>query len=85
MHRVERRQTRGAHPVGRRRRPGQLEPAPNGSIYKYQRVYNPYTAPLFAQIVGFDSIIYGNYRGVEAQYNSYLSPTPGRPRRCGTC
>ena len=39
--------------------------------YKYQRVYNPYTALLFSQIVGFDSIIYGK-TGVEAEYDSYL-------------
>jgi len=48
--------------------------APKGSIYKYQRVYDNYTSTLFAQIVGFDSIKYGNFRGVEAQYNSYLTP-----------
>jgi penicillin-binding protein A len=48
--------------------------APKGSIYKYERVYDPYTATLFAQIVGFDSIKYGNFRGVEAQYNSFLLP-----------
>ena len=39
--------------------------------YKYQRVYNPYTALLFGQITGFDSIIYGK-TGVEAEYDSYL-------------
>ena len=39
--------------------------------YKYQRVYNPYTATLYSQIVGFDSIIYGQ-SGVEAEYNAYL-------------
>ncbi len=48
--------------------------APKGSVYKYQRVYDPNTATLFAQIIGFDSIKYGNFRGVEAQYNSYLTP-----------
>jgi penicillin-binding protein A len=48
--------------------------APKNSIYKYQRVYDPYTAALFAHIIGFDSIKYGNFRGVEAQYNSYLTP-----------
>lgn len=48
--------------------------APPGSVFKYQRVYNPFTASLFAQIVGFDSVIYGNYHGIEAQYNSYLTP-----------
>ena len=45
-------------------------PSSNG-YYKYQRVYNPYTAVLFSQIVGFDSIIYGK-TGIEAEYNSYL-------------
>jgi peptidoglycan glycosyltransferase len=48
--------------------------APKGSVYKYQRVYDNYTATLFSQILGFDSIKYGNFRGVEAQYNSYLTP-----------
>jgi len=48
--------------------------APKGSVFKYQRTYDPYTATLFAQIVGFDSIKYGNFRGVEAEYNSYLTP-----------
>ena len=48
--------------------------APANSIYKYQREYDPYTATLFSQIVGFDSIRYGNFRGVEAEYNSYLTP-----------
>ena len=48
--------------------------APKGSVYKYQRVYDPYTSTLFAQIVGFDSINYGNFRGIEAQYNNYLTP-----------
>ncbi len=48
--------------------------APPNSIYKYQRQYDPYTATLFSQIVGFASIKYGNFRGVEAEYNSYLTP-----------
>jgi penicillin-binding protein A len=51
--------------------------APAGSIYKYQRVYSPgnlNSASLFAQILGFDSSVYGNYRGIEAEYNSYLTP-----------
>ena len=48
--------------------------APAGSIDKYQRVYNPYTATLFSQIVGYDSLLYGNFNGVESQYNSYLVP-----------
>jgi peptidoglycan glycosyltransferase len=45
-------------------------PAKKG-FYKYQRVYNPYTALLFGQITGYDSIIYGK-SGVEAEYDSYL-------------
>jgi len=46
--------------------------APPGSAYKYQRVYPANTATLFAQVVGFDSTIYGNFHGVEAEYNNYL-------------
>ncbi|MGH9097585.1 MAG: penicillin-binding transpeptidase domain-containing protein, partial [Acidimicrobiales bacterium] len=41
--------------------------------YKYQRVYNPNTAVLFSQIVGYDSIKYGNFNGVESEYNSFLA------------
>ena len=44
---------------------------PSSGYYRYQRAYNPYTAVLFSQIVGFDSIIYGK-TGIEAEYNSYL-------------
>jgi len=39
--------------------------------YKYRRLYNQYTALLYGQITGFDSIIYGK-TGVEAEYDSYL-------------
>ncbi|HVB94637.1 MAG TPA: penicillin-binding transpeptidase domain-containing protein [Acidimicrobiales bacterium] len=46
-------------------------PAKSG-YYKYQRVYNPNTAVLFSQIVGYDSIKYGNFNGVESEYNSFL-------------
>jgi penicillin-binding protein A len=52
----------------------QSVPAPAGSVYKYQRVYPQNTATLFAQVIGFDSSIYGNFRGIEAEYNSYLTP-----------
>jgi len=45
-------------------------PAKSG-FYKYERTYNPYTATLFSQIVGYDSVIYGK-TGVEASYDSYL-------------
>lgn len=38
---------------------------------QYIRQYNPYTAVLFSQIVGFDSTRYGT-SGVEAEYNKYL-------------
>jgi peptidoglycan glycosyltransferase len=44
--------------------------SPHG-IYKYQRVYPSATAQLFAQIVGYDSYLYG-LDGVEASYNQYL-------------
>lgn len=46
--------------------------APPKSLYKYQRVYPAATASLFAQEVGFDSTIYGNFRGIESEYNTYL-------------
>jgi peptidoglycan glycosyltransferase len=52
---------------------------PSNGYYKYQRVYNPYTAELFSQIVGYDSIIYGQ-TGVEAEYDSYLQ-THTRPAK----
>ncbi len=44
---------------------------PSTGYYKYQRVYNQYTAVLYAQIVGFDSLIYGK-TGIEAEYDNYL-------------
>ncbi len=44
---------------------------PSNGYYKYQRVYNPYTAVLFSQIVGYDSLIYGK-TGIEDEYDSYL-------------
>ncbi|MHB1502608.1 MAG: peptidoglycan D,D-transpeptidase FtsI family protein [Acidimicrobiales bacterium] len=44
------------------------KPVSNG-IYKYQRVYP--TGPLFSQVVGYFSYIYGE-SGVEAAYNKYL-------------
>ena len=52
---------------------------PSTGYYHYQRVYNPYTAQLFGQTVGFDSIIYGR-TGVEEQYNSFLQ-SHTRPAR----
>jgi peptidoglycan glycosyltransferase len=48
--------------------------APPGSIYKYQRVYNPQTANLFSQVTGFAPSIFGNNYGIESEYNSYLTP-----------
>ncbi len=44
---------------------------PNNGYYHYRRVYNPYTARLFSQIVGYDTI-FGTRTGVEAEYNAYL-------------
>jgi len=46
---------------------------PNTGYYKYRRVYNPYTATLFSQIVGYDTI-FGTRTGVEAEYNQFLQP-----------
>ncbi len=48
------------------------EPSTN-AYYKYQRVYPANTASLFAQITGFDSILYGHLTGVEGEYNSFLT------------
>jgi penicillin-binding protein A len=48
--------------------------APKGSIYKYQRVYNPQTANLFSQVTGFAPSIFGNNYGIESEYNNYLTP-----------
>jgi penicillin-binding protein A len=39
--------------------------------YKYKREYNPLTATIFSQIVGYDTV-FGTRTGVEAYYNSYL-------------
>src|SRR4029078_3709 len=39
---------------------------------KYQRVYTPSTAQLFAQVMGFQSIQFGSV-GVEAEYSSELA------------
>jgi peptidoglycan glycosyltransferase len=50
------------------------------AVDKYKRVYNPNSATLFSQIVGFDSPIYGHTTGVEGQYNSYLE-SHTRPAR----
>jgi penicillin-binding protein A len=44
---------------------------PSNGYFKYKRVYNPLTATLFSQIVGYDTI-FGTRTGVEAQYNAYL-------------
>jgi peptidoglycan glycosyltransferase len=45
-------------------------PTPN-DIYRYRREYP--TGSLFAQVVGFDSYVYG-MNGVEGYYNKYLTP-----------
>lgn len=42
-----------------------------GTVDKFKRVYDPYTATLFSQIVGYDSPIYG-MTGIELEYNAYL-------------
>jgi penicillin-binding protein A len=45
---------------------------PSDDELKYQRVYPPATAPLFAQVVGYQSIQFGSV-GVEAEYSSELA------------
>src|SRR5580765_3334136 len=45
---------------------------PTNDEFKYQRVYTPQTAKLFAQVVGFQSIQFGSV-GVEAKYSSALA------------
>ena len=40
-------------------------------FYKYKRSYNPFTATLFSQIVGYDTI-FGTRTGVESEYNQFL-------------
>ena len=44
---------------------------PTSGVYRFRRTYNPNTAVLFSQIVGFDSLIYGK-TGIEAEYNNEL-------------
>ncbi len=61
----------GQHPLLRRGGAGQLQSPRRKGVDKYQRVYNPYTATLFSQIVGYDSPNYGSV-GVEAYYNNFL-------------
>lgn len=46
-------------------------PATKGSTNNYQRVYNPFTATLFSQMVGY-STIFGTRTGIEAEYNPFL-------------
>jgi penicillin-binding protein A len=45
---------------------------PSDDELKYQRIYTPATAKLFAQVVGFQSIQFGSV-GVEAEYSSELA------------
>jgi penicillin-binding protein A len=45
---------------------------PSDDELKYQRVYNPDTAQLFAHVVGYQSIQFGSV-GVEAEYSSELA------------
>jgi peptidoglycan glycosyltransferase len=48
----------------------QSVPATSG-VYKYRRIYNPFTAQLFSQIVGYNTI-FGTRTGTEAEYDNYL-------------
>jgi peptidoglycan glycosyltransferase len=50
----------------------------HGGVYKYERIYNPDTAKLFSQIVGYDSLNYGR-TGVEEEYNNYLKSHSSSP------
>ncbi len=50
------------------------ETVPSNDIYHYQRTYP--NGPLYADISGYQSIIYGN-DGIESYYNSYLTPHNG--------
>jgi peptidoglycan glycosyltransferase len=52
---------------------------PSTGYYKYKRVYDPSTAALFSQIVGYDTI-FGTRTGVEAYYNDFLQ-SHTRPAR----
>ncbi len=45
---------------------------PSNDDFRYQRVYDPATAKLFAQVVGYQSIQLGSV-GVEAEYSSELA------------
>ncbi len=44
---------------------------PSSGYYRYKRVYNPLTATLFSQIVGYNTI-FGTRTGIESEYNQYL-------------
>lgn len=46
------------------------ESVPSKDVYHYQRVYP--NGPLYGDVSGFDSIIYG-LSGIESSYNSYLA------------
>ena len=50
------------------------ELAPKGSIYKYQRVYDPTPPPCSPRSSGSTPSSTATSAGVEAQYNSYLTP-----------
>ena len=52
---------------------------PSNGYYRYKRIYNPLTAKLFSQIVGYDTI-FGTRTGVEAVYNRDLQ-SHTRPAR----
>lgn len=57
-------------------------PDDDGDDFDFQRVYPPETAALFAHVVGYQSVNFGN-TGVEAEYNDDLigrNRVPSRPR-----
>ena len=52
--------------------------------YKYQRVYNPYTSPIFSQIVGSTRSSTASPESRRST-TAISSPTPSRPSPCATC
>ncbi len=83
---VARSQTPGQHPLGGRNRSGFVGPGSSRQHRQVRARLHPRTpSSLFAQIVGFDSVKYGNFRGIEAEYDSYLDPPhPAGPDPAGS-
>ena len=82
---VERSQTRGSILSADGVTLASSVPAPKAASTSTSGSTTHYTATLFAQIVGFDSIKYGNFRASRPSTTATSPPTPGRPRPSGTC